>query len=317
MSLVHYRRFVAVTAGLLALIVLTGAGVRLTEAGLGCTDWPNCKEGELLPDDEDLLGLIEYGNRMISGIVGLVTVAAAVLAHRVKPRRRDLIRWAWPLAFGSAAQMILGMAVVRLNLDPIAVAGHFILSMIMLGNAVVLWLKAGATESKPQPRFGGRLTNHGRLVVAAITVVGLIGTLVTGTGPNSGDSRAERLGFEFTTIARTHSVAAWIFLLTAVALAVRLVGHSGAETPDENEPWYADPIRAGRWLVYAALAQGAIGYWQYLTGVPPWLVELHILGSIVLWVLAVLTYFALFQWERADDSPPLSPVDEPDAAVVA
>lgn len=307
MSLVRYRRIVALTAALLALIVVTGAAVRLTEAGLGCSDWPNCHEGDLLPEQEDLLGLIEYGNRLLSGIVGLATLATAVLAHRLRPRRPDLVPWAWGLVAGSAAQVLLGMAVVQLELDPIAVAGHFLLSMVMLWNVVVLWLKSGSDpDAAVTPRFDLGTINHGRVLLAFISLVVVVGTMVTGTGPNSGDSRAERLGFEFTTIARTHGFLAWVFLISAVALAVRL---NRLTVPAVGPP-NGNPARLVRLLVYASVAQGAIGYWQYLTGVPPLLVEVHVAGSVVLWILSLLTYFALFARLGADQVDNVS-VEQP------
>ena len=292
-SIIRYRRIVAIAAALLALIVLTGAAVRLTEAGLGCSDWPNCHEGELLPAEQDLLGLIEFGNRMITGVIGIATMAVALLAHRLRPRRPDLLPWAWALVAGTVAQALLGALVVRLELDPITVAGHFVLSLVMLWNVVVLWLKAGAPPGSTIPRFGGVFTTHARVMLGLITATVLVGTMVTGTGPNSGDSRAERLGFEFTTIARSHSVTAWCFLLAALTLAVRL-GRERVPTDSTGRALVDDPIRLSRLVVYAAAAQGAIGYWQYLTGVPPLLVEFHVAGSVVLWFLCLFTYFSLF-----------------------
>lgn len=296
----QYRRFAALVTVLLGLIVLTGAAVRLTQAGLGCSDWPNCHEGQLLPEEEDLLGLIEYGNRLLSGIVGLACLGALILARRLRPRRPDLVRWAWGLIAGSVAQILLGAAVVRLELDPIAVAGHFILSIVMLWNGLVLWTKAGSDPRSASPRFEPSTIAHGRVVLALAALVLVVGTLVTGTGPNSGDTRAERLGFEFATIARTHSVLVWLFVAALVWLALRL-----ARTPVAGNRPDLDPVRLSRWLITAALAQGAIGYWQYLTGVPPLLVEFHILGSVVVWSLAVLLYLNLFHRlpAAADDGP--------------
>ena len=292
-----YRRFVAGVTVLLGLIVLTGAAVRLTQAGLGCSEWPNCHEGQLLPEEEDLLGLIEYGNRMLSGIVGIACIGAVVLARRLQPRRPDLVRWSWGLVAGSAAQVVLGAAVVRLELDPIAVAGHFILSMVMLWNVLVLYTKTGWSPRRGQAGETPSTINHGRVVVALGSLVLLVtGTMVTGTGPNSGDSRAERLGFDFATIARTHSVLVWLFVAALVWLAVRLA--RGQQTAGSTAPDPArdlDPIKVARWLLIAAVAQGAIGYWQYLTGVPPLLVEFHILGSVLVWSLTVLLYLNLFR----------------------
>ncbi len=296
-SLRRYRHLVAITTLLLGLIVLSGATVRLTKAGLGCTEWPECHDGQLLPADEDLLGKIEYGNRVFSGIIGLFTLAVVIGAWRLRRHRPDLLPWAAGLVAGSVAQVLLGRAVVELQLDPIAVAGHFLLSAVMLWNAVVLWLKVGSTSNRPVPRVRRRLITHSRITVGLISVVLILGTLVTGTGPNSGDSRAERLGLEFSTIARTHSVAAWLFLAAALGLIVGLRREPIERLPSPN----LDPVRLGHWLMAVTAAQGAVGYWQYLTGVPPLLVGFHVAGSVVVWSLALLIHLSLFARRPATD----------------
>ena len=113
------------------------------------------------------------------------------------------------------------------------------------------------------------------------------GTLVTGTGPNSGDSRAERLQFELESVTRVHSVMVWCFLAIAATLAIRLA-RTGVIP------------RLLQRLLAAVAAQGALGYWQFATGVPPLLVELHVLGSMVVWCLAVLTHLRLFERPREE-----------------
>ena len=299
-SLRRYRQLVAVTTVLLGLIVVSGATVRLTKAGLGCTEWPECHDGQLLPGEEDLLGMIEYGNRLFSGIIGLFTLAVAVVAWRLRRStpepRPDLWPWAVGLIAGSVAQILLGRAVVVLELDPIAVAGHFLLSAVMLWNAIVLWLRAGSARQPTASRVDWATVLHSRIVVGLATVLLVVGTLVTGTGPNSGDSRAERLGLDFTTIARTHSVAAWTFLLAALWLLFRLRRSTFEQLPSPN----LDPVRLSRWLTAATVAQGAIGYWQYLTGVPPVLVWFHILGSVIVWSLVLLLHLSLFARRPAE-----------------
>lgn len=306
-SLRRYRHLVGVTTVLLGLIVVSGATVRLTQAGLGCTEWPECHAGQLLPSEEDLLGKIEYGNRVFSGVIGLFTLAVAVgawrLRRRVRNPRPDLLPWALGLIAGSVAQILLGRAVVVLELDPIAVAGHFLLSAVMIWNAIVLWLKAGAEPGPTAPRIGSSAVLHSRIMVALISLVLVLGTLVTGTGPNSGDSRAERLGLEFTAIARLHSLTVWCFLLTSVWLSVRLQRSVVERLPGPN----LDPLRLSRWLLVATVAQGAVGYWQYLTGVPPVLVWFHILGSVTVWSLALMLHLSLFARRPAVDEPVAEP----------
>jgi len=303
-SLRRYRQLVALTTVLLGLIVVSGATVRLTKAGLGCTQWPECHDGQLLPSEQDLLGKIEYGNRVFSGIIGLFTLAVAFEAWRLRRRmtdpRPDLLPWALGLIAGSVAQILLGRAVVVLELDPIAVAGHFLLSAVMVWNAIVLWLKAGARPERPSPRVGPSILLHSRVMVGLVSLVLVVGTLVTGTGPNSGDSRAERLGLDFETIARTHSVTVWCFVLTALWLWVRL-----RATPVERlSAPNLDPVRLARWLLVASVAQGATGYWQYLAGVPPVLVWFHILGSVTVWGLALLLHLSLFARRPAESERP-------------
>jgi cytochrome c oxidase assembly protein subunit 15 len=145
-----------------------------------------------------------------------------------------------------------------------------------------------------EPRAAGDpiLGRLARLQLAMAGVVLLTGTVVTGTGPNSGDSRADRLGFELTTVARVHSVCVWMLLATVVVLSIRLVrsGHSGPGNsgPDGSAGRQsAAAMATGRWLLLALIAQGAVGYTQFALGVPAGLVELHILGAVVVWSLAI------------------------------
>src|SRR5436305_11431242 len=137
----QFRKLAYATLVALTLIVLTGAAVRLTDSGLGCPDWPRC-HGKVLPP---LSGhaLIEFGNRALSGAVGVVAVAAAVLALLRRPFRRDLAVLAWLLPLGVLAQAVLGGYTVKEHLAPGFVMGHFGLSMAILIAAVALaWRSA-------------------------------------------------------------------------------------------------------------------------------------------------------------------------------
>ena len=309
----RYRRVVAVALLALAVIVLTGAAVRLTEAGLGCENWPACTEERFVPEFE-LHPWIEFGNRLISGVVAAAVIAAALAAYRRRPRRDDLIPWAWGLVAGVAAQIVLGGVTVRLDLHPAVVGMHFLLSMVLLWNAVVLWVLAGTADPASDSatsdsttsdntasstlaivevaerigpvRIPGSGLANGRLLLALGTAVLIAGTLVTGTGPNSGDSRAERLGFDLVTIARVHAVLVWCFVATLVVLTLRL---RAAPRTDGAERAF----RIARFLVAVAVAQGAVGYWQFATGVPPALVAVHILGAVVVWCTTILLYLRL------------------------
>ncbi|MGF1595409.1 MAG: heme A synthase [Acidimicrobiales bacterium] len=294
MSPQRYRRVVLIASAALAVIVVTGAAVRLTEAGLGCENWPACSEDRFVPELA-LHPWIEFGNRLLSGVVALATVAAVLSAYRRRPRRRDLILWAWGLVAGVVAQIVLGGITVMVDLHPLLVGAHFLLSMVLLWNAAVLWVRSGSGPGPVAAVGPSSLMAHGWALTAAATVVLVTGTLVTGTGPHAGDSRADRLNFALNDVVRVHTGAVWVFLAVAVALAIRLYRSGGAAE------------QALRWLLGISLAQGIVGYVQYATGLPPLLVGLHICGAIGVWVTAVLVHLRLV------DRPP---VDGPDTMLL-
>ncbi|MGN6868522.1 MAG: COX15/CtaA family protein, partial [Solirubrobacteraceae bacterium] len=144
----QFRRVAYLTLGSLTLIVLTGAAVRLTDSGLGCENWPKCGGTPLPPLSTH--ALIEFGNRAISGVVGVITVVAAVLALTRRPFRRDLAILAWLLPVGVLAQAVLGGFTVREHLAPGFVMGHFGLSMLILIVGVALaWQATIEPGSRP------------------------------------------------------------------------------------------------------------------------------------------------------------------------
>src|SRR6202171_4135730 len=170
----QYRRIAYVTLAALSLIVVTGAAVRLTGSGLGCPDWPKCY-GKALPP-LSTHALIEFGNRALSGLVGVLTVVAAVLAFTRRPFRRDLALLAVSLPLGVLAQAVLGGFTVREHLAPGFVMGHFALSMIVLVLAVALAWRA-AYAPRTRPRSTDRL---GAWSVRALAPLGAL-TIFAGT----------------------------------------------------------------------------------------------------------------------------------------
>src|SRR5215203_5077462 len=129
-------RYAQVTLVALALIVLTGAAVRLTGSGLGCPDWPKCYGGTTPPLEAH--AVIEYGNRLLTGFVGFAVIAASVLAWFRKPFRRHLALFGALLPLGVLGQAILGALVVKHHLKPELVIGHYLLSMVLLDAAFAL-----------------------------------------------------------------------------------------------------------------------------------------------------------------------------------
>lgn len=276
-----YRRVVLVAGALLTLIVFTGALVRLTESGLGCEDWPTCSEEKLAPE-WGFHPWIEFGNRLLSGVVSLGVGAAVLQAYRRSPRRSDLIAWSWYLVAGVVAQIVLGGITVRLDLHPLLVSAHFLLSMVLLWSTAVLLFKAGGGAGQPTSVLPPHLTRHSLWAVIVTSILLVTGTVVTGTGPNSGDFRADRLGFDLGDVARVHSATAWITLAVLVTLAVRMqrggIAPTALQTP-----------------ITVAVLQGMLGYVQYNRGLPAPLVMVHIVGAVIFFLSVLRMHLGFFE----------------------
>lgn len=265
-------------------IVVSGAAVRLTGSGLGCPTWPACESGSLVPRGATgVHGWVEFLNRVFTGAVSIAVALAVLGARRRIPRRRDLTRLAWGLVAGVFAQALLGGLVVILDVAPIAVAGHYLLSAVLVANAVVLHHRAGEPDGPRRARATPGLVQRTRVLVTLAAVVLVSGTAVTGSGPHGGDVAADRLPFAVTSTARVHSVAVWLLLATVVVVLRQL--HRGDAAPDV--------VGRGNQLAALVVAQGTLGYVQYFTGVPEGLVALHVLGSVLVWIAALRLLLAL------------------------
>jgi cytochrome c oxidase assembly protein subunit 15 len=266
----------------LTAIVVTGAAVRLTGSGLGCTDWPGCTDTEFVPA-RDGHAWVEFGNRIVSGLVGLVVVALVVAAHRRRPRRTDLVRLSWGIVAGTVAQVVVGAITVRTHLSPPVVMLHFALSMVLLANAVVLWQRASwpGDVAPVRPPGSAAQATAATAVLPAAAVVVFLGMVVTGAGPHGGDEHVERLAVSLPSVARLHGASALVFAALVIVLCWLVRGERGS------------PVRR-RAVSLAAVtaAQVAIGYTQYFTGVPEVLVALHVLGASVLWITATMVVTA-------------------------
>lgn len=276
----RYRKVTVVALAMVCAIVVTGAAVRLTESGLGCDTWPNCSQGQLL-EFGTKNQTIEQVNRLFTGLVSVSVIAAVLGSLWRTPRRDDLVRWSWALVAGVLGQIVLGGVTVLVKLHPAAVAGHFVLSMILVGSATTLVWRARQEPGPRVPRVGAAELNLSRAAFAAACALMITGPLVTGSGPHAGDAKARRFGFFIPDVVRIHSINMWIFLVTVVALLV-LLARSRAG---------ADIMRRAQLLLLAIVAQGAIGYTQYALGIPEWIVLGHIAGATT--VLALTVWFHL------------------------
>lgn len=275
-----YRTVVVVALVLIAAIVVTGAAVRLTGSGMGCETWPRCTDEELVRFG-DPNQAIEQTNRLITGLVS-ASVAAAVLGSlRRRPFRRDLVWWSAGLVAGVVGQIVLGGITVLVHLHPVAVAGHFVLSMLLLLDVVVLLWRASHDDGPRRPRVTRGELGLSRVAAVAAAALMVTGPVVTGSGPHAGDAEAERFGFFIPDVVRVHSINMWVFLGLVVVLLAQLARRHAP----------ADILRRGYRLLVAIVAQGGIGYLQYELGIPPWLVLLHIAGATT--VVGLMTWFHL------------------------
>ena len=246
--------------------------VRLTGSGLGCEDWPRCNATKFV-DVSTGHTLIEQANRLFTGVVSMSVIAAVLLAHFRRPLRKDLVRLAWGLVIGVLAQIIIGGIVVLTGLNPYANMAHFLVSLVLVANAFVLYRRSCDLPSTYFREGPTRVVIATRLVAVSCALALVTGTVVTATGPHAGDENAVRFGFALTSVARIHSVTVLITIALIIFLAVRAKQLNGDSST-------RDAIQA---LLLAAVFQGAVGYVQYFNGVPVVLVAVHIVGAIALW----------------------------------
>jgi cytochrome c oxidase assembly protein subunit 15 len=280
----RYAQVALVALAALSLIVLTGAAVRLTGSGLGCPDWPKCYGGTVPPLDTH--AVIEYGNRLLTGFVGLAVIAASVLAWFRRPFRPHLAFFGALLPIGVVCQAILGALVVKHHLAPGLVMGHFILSMLLLDAAFALaWC---ARYEHGERRFSsdrlGVWAVRALIPLGQLTIVA--GTIATGSGPHAGAHEGElvhRFDFEGTGtlewMVQRHSTIAAAFGLAALAVWFLLRRPGG----DRRALW---PLTA---VIGLLALQGAVGGVQWALELPSEIVWLHVALATLTWLAMLWT----------------------------
>jgi cytochrome c oxidase assembly protein subunit 15 len=256
-----------------AALVVTGGAVRLTGSGLGCPTWPECTPGSYTPvphqAEEALHVWIEFANRLLTFV--LVIAAVVVLAAVLRTGRKDLRGLALGQLLGIFGQGVLGGITVLTDLHPLPVAGHLILSIILIAGATSLRAQRFAPKVAEAPASLTKKIASVHVITSFAVIV--LGTLVTGSGPHAGDEKAQRFGFDIQTVAWIHADVVIFLLGTTFAFFVA-TGTTQATK------------RRLKIFTVIALAQGAIGYIQYFTGIPEVLVAAHLLGATLVWIAA-------------------------------
>ncbi|MFK4728566.1 COX15/CtaA family protein [Agromyces mediolanus] len=256
-------------------IIATGGAVRLTGSGLGCPTWPTCTPGSLVPTEElSYHSLIEFGNRLMTGVVGIIALVVVLLVWRIRRERRDLWVLSLVVIGGIVAQAIVGGITVWTGLNPFIVGFHYVSSLVLVCITAAFLARLDAVPGPRElavPRWYAILT-HVTTLVMAVSIA--FGVLTTGAGPHSGDSEAGRNGFEAEILEHIHAWPGYLLL----GLTVVLVVVAGIRK-----------LPTLRWtvvLLVAELVQVAVGLYQARNGLPVLAVGIHM-------VLAALTAAAL------------------------
>ena len=259
-------------------LVVTGGAVRLTGSGLGCPTWPRCTDESFTPHGAlDINTAIEFGNRMLTFV--LVAIAVLTFFSAWGTGRQDLRRLTVVLGLGIPAQAIIGGITVLTDLNPWVVSGHLLVSLAMVGLAVLLLRRLDQPASDSP---GGQFTSLAWAVFGAAWVVLYVGTVVTGSGPHAGDAKAPRNGLDPLQLSQIHADVVFLFVGLSVGLLLALRLHGTAEAQ-----------RAATWLLIAEVGQGAIGFVQYFTDLPVVLVGFHMLGAAIISALVTWTLLAV------------------------
>jgi len=293
----------------ISVIVVSGAAVRLTGSGLGCSDWPTCSTGHLTPPLQ-FHALVEFGNRMVTVVLTIVVGLTFVAAFRRRPFRRDLAWLASGLLAGVLLQAVLGGIVVYTKLNPYLVMVHFFATMLLVVDAVVLVHRC----SRDYRPGSGRLLVPGpikkliQLAVLLLAVVVAAGTAVSGAGPHAGSSQgqlsAKRLPVPLRDMAELHSSLALLLVGLCVALAVAL---HAIDVPERVR-------KSARILVIVLVAQAGVGYLQYFTHLPALLVEVHVIGATILVIGMTQFFLAITDHPREEAPHGTGPPAESDGA---
>ena len=267
-------------------ITVTGSLVRVTGSGLGCDTWPMCHQGSLVPVSGAapwVHQLIEFGNRLLTFVVAAAAIAVLVAVYRAQ--RRNVVKALAAVSLaGVVVQAIIGGISVHLDLRWWAVAVHFLPSMILVAVAAALYMRIAEPDDVALTRrFPKAASNWAIIAAVALAFVLMTGTMVTGSGPHSGDANAGmdgRLEMDTRMLAYVHAFCLYIYL-GATAVSVWILRK--AQAPK-------DALRTATVLIVLILVQWAIGVIQFRMGVPRWTIPAHIGMS------SMVVAFTTFLW---------------------
>ena len=277
----NLKRIFTTLLALQGLLIVTGGAVRLTGSGLGCPTWPTCTGKSYKPvphqSQGQLHAWIEFGNRLIAWLIFIFALLALIgIVKHLKERNdykrlRNLALWQ---LMGFVAQVVLGGITVLTKLNPLAVSGHFLLSIPLVAGALSL-----RNRYIYQDHFLVNSTTKllKNIYLLAVIVLIFIGTVVTGSGPLAGDLQAKRYKLDGAQVAQLHSYVAVTVLILFIGIFVSVKSF-------EDKDVYNSLSKTLIFTAVILISEGAIGYRQFALGLPEVLVGIHILGATLLWV---------------------------------
>jgi len=299
------------------VIIGTGGAVRLTGSGLGCSEWPLCTPESLVPiyEVQGVHGLIEFGNRTMTGVVGLLALGVLLLTLHAIDGRRLVVRALW-FALGGVAAAIAVYAVAA----PLGLPAAGLLSAVLL-----LAVIAGAFDSLRRTRARRDLS-----VLAWIVLAGVMAQAVVGGFAVLTELNPFIVGFHYTSSLllvcvtaaylvrlaavpgrRERAVPAWIAVLThatGLVLAITilfgvLTTGSGPHSGD------ADVQREGFDATVLAHVHSWPGYVLAVLVavllVSAWVLRLEPRRWLVVLACAIAVQVAVGVWQAREGLPPL------------
>lgn len=255
------------------VIVGTGGLVRLTGSGMGCETWPYCTAQSLVPTAElGIHGLIEFGNRTLTGVLVIVALLAFLSVVRLRGTRPELTALTLAIGVGIIVQAVIGGITVWLHLHPSIVGLHFLISAALVAVAAVYVSRVYAAPGPRRVAVPRRYAVLVHVTSAAVAVTVVVGILLTGSGPHAGDDQAARNGLDPIFWQHVHSWPAYVlFALTVVLFAGSFRMPKVLRLP-----------RLAGVLLAIEIVQIVVGLWQARTGLPIALVNIHMVLAVTL-----------------------------------
>ncbi|GAA0465037.1 cytochrome b561 [Paractinoplanes deccanensis] len=281
-------------------LIVTGAAVRLTGSGLGCPTWPKCTDASYTTTAEmGVHGVIEFGNRMLTFVLGLLAVLCVLAALLEKPRRRSTVWLSIAVLAGIPGQGVVGGITVLTDLNPWVVGLHFLLSIALIALAYFLWKRTYEGDGKPVDLVPRPLRHLAAILTVASVAVIAMGVVVTGSGPHAGDEEAKRNGLDPAAVSQAHADVVFLLVGLTIALIFALRAVSAPRTA----------VRAAVLLLVIELAQGLIGFVQYFTHLPVILVGAHMLGAGLVWTGTLSVWWSLRRRPTLETATPTVTTD--------